>query len=199
MHKNGEPRPPLPAWRGQLKLAGPGRPSHYGVGKAADQDLVRFLHAAHDLAQRGFPSYSSVYSKRTFSIPQIAACLLLREYLTLDLRSLEGLLKSNQDLARTLHLKKVPDPSTLSRYERQISRDVLLSLLSKVLSQMKAQVDDGHLHWKPFFVILAKQQARQDSRLPSPTPVRKFVLTNGSGQFFLVDTATMSPRPFASV
>ena len=59
--------------------------------------------------------YSSKYSRKTFSQPQLFACLVLKEFLQHDYRKLSALLRDSPDLAAVIELKTVPHFTTLQK------------------------------------------------------------------------------------
>ena len=59
--------------------------------------------------------YSSKFSRHDFTQHQLLALLALREFLKVDYRGLEQILREWAELRDTLGLKKVPDHSTLQK------------------------------------------------------------------------------------
>jgi hypothetical protein len=59
--------------------------------------------------------YSGKYSRKTFTQPQLFACLVLKEFLQLDYRKLSALLRDTPDLAAVIELKKVPHFTTFQK------------------------------------------------------------------------------------
>ncbi|MGH8712067.1 MAG: transposase [Burkholderiales bacterium] len=83
------------------------------------QRWLEFAGLAHQLAQGILPAYAHKCSPRRFRLPQLAACVLLKEYRQLDWRGIEALLTLSPPLRRTLRLKRAPDYSTLWRFARR--------------------------------------------------------------------------------
>jgi len=67
------------------------------------------------VARQALPDYSSKYSRRDYTQHQLFALLALREFLKVDYRGLEQLVKEWSDLREALALAKVPDHSTLQK------------------------------------------------------------------------------------
>jgi hypothetical protein len=67
------------------------------------------------LAQEALPPYSAVRSRKDFTQHQLFALLSLREFLKVDYRGLEQILREWAELRDALGLKKVPDHSTLQK------------------------------------------------------------------------------------
>jgi hypothetical protein len=67
-------------------------------------------------AQRVIPAHSHKFAPKTYTQPQLLACLLLKEHLRLDYRDYRGaqdLLDLSDGLRRALSLRQAPDHSTL--------------------------------------------------------------------------------------
>lgn len=79
-----------------------------------------FLRRAYAFALDAFPAYSCRFSKKRFTLPQMAACLLLKEFFELDFRLLRRLLKEDRTACGLLGLEEVPDCATLCRCLRRI-------------------------------------------------------------------------------
>ncbi|MBI3552346.1 MAG: hypothetical protein HY077_07495 [Elusimicrobia bacterium] len=99
-----------------------GRKRNGGLGDG----VLHFVRTVYRRALKTLPLYASRYSKKKFSQPQMAACLLLKDYLQLDLRSLEALLSSEPALRETLELTEPPDHSTLCRHASRRVDDFIL-------------------------------------------------------------------------
>jgi len=80
---------------------------------------LRYARLAYQLAQRCFPAYAHKYSPHKFTLAQLAACVLLKEYQHLDWRGIQALLELSPPLCQALKLKAVPDYSTLWRFARR--------------------------------------------------------------------------------
>jgi hypothetical protein len=83
------------------------------------QRWLEFAGLAHQLARGILPAYAHKCSPRRFRLPQLAACVLLKEYRQLDWRGIEALLALSPPLCRTLKLNSVPDYTTLWRFAQR--------------------------------------------------------------------------------
>ncbi len=70
---------------------------------------------ALDTAREALPAYSSKYSRHDFTQHQHFALLALREFLKVDYRGLEQILREWAELRDALGLAKVPDHSTIQK------------------------------------------------------------------------------------
>lgn len=70
---------------------------------------------AHQLAQQVLPQHTSKFSRHDFTLPQLFACLVLREHQRKSYRGLEQLLRDARPWCRSIGMKRVPDHNTLCR------------------------------------------------------------------------------------
>lgn len=75
----------------------------------------RVLIFAYVAGKFALPAYSHRYSPKTFTQPQLFACLVLKEFLRLDYRKLAALLADTPDLCNTIELDKVPHFTTFQK------------------------------------------------------------------------------------
>ncbi len=101
------------------------------------QNWLQFVELAHQAARKCLPLYAHKFSPHRFTLPQLAACVLLKEYRQLDWRGIEALLELGPPLRRCLRLKGVPDFSTLWRFaQRWLDTRRLSRLLEQVLTSL---------------------------------------------------------------
>ena len=92
---------------------------------------------AYHLAQEVLPLYSHPKSPHRYTLPQLAACVLLTFYLRLSYRDMEEWLLATDKVCAVLGLKRVPDHSTLSRaYKRLLRMKVLDQMRRKLLDEV---------------------------------------------------------------
>jgi hypothetical protein len=75
----------------------------------------RVLQVAHALGKVQLPKYWHRFSPKKFTVAQLFACLVLKEFLRLDYRKLSALLEDAPSLAATIDLKRVPHFSTFQK------------------------------------------------------------------------------------
>ena len=101
--------------------------------------------AAYHLGSRLLPQYSSKFSRHDFTLPQLFACLVLREQLGLSYRATQALLKDSGGWLEMLCMNRAPDHNTLCRAfhlimtEAKINR--MLDILGELLSREKVLGD----------------------------------------------------------
>ena len=71
------------------------------------------MQLAFRLGNKHLPLYASRFSRHDFTLPQLFACLVLRQFYGLDYRGVVGLLDDAPDLRASIGLKKTPRRSTL--------------------------------------------------------------------------------------
>ncbi len=93
--------------------------------------IKTYLEAALKVCEENLPVYSSKFSKKSFTQSQIAACLLLRKYLNIDLRTLEKLISHSPVFKNILKLKRIPDHSTFCRHMAKMPEELAGQLNDK--------------------------------------------------------------------
>src|SRR5262245_1170400 len=73
------------------------------------------LIVGHLIGKLSLPDYAHKFSPKTYTQPQLFACLVLKEFLHRDYRGIEQLLKDTPELAAAIELKVIPDHSTLQK------------------------------------------------------------------------------------
>jgi hypothetical protein len=81
---------------------------------------LALARTALEVARAEVPDYSSKFSPRRYTQPQLLALLALREFLKVDYRGLVALLRDWSDLRDALGLARVPNFSTLQRAARRL-------------------------------------------------------------------------------
>ncbi len=73
------------------------------------------MRAAFELATQCLPKHSSKFSRKDFTLPQLFACLVLREHQKQSFRGVEALLRDSPQWGREIGMEKTPDHNTLCR------------------------------------------------------------------------------------
>src|SRR6185436_4396213 len=95
----------------------------------APSRYVRFAQIAYRAAQASYPKYRRKKSKKTFTQPQLIACILLKMYLNFSYRDCEEWLRATDQVCQALELSTVPDHSTLNRAFQRLTETRLQKLL----------------------------------------------------------------------
>lgn len=105
--------------------------------------LVRFAGVAMEIASASLPAYSSKFSKRTFTQPQLLAVLLLMRYEDWTFREAEVRLGDHAELRTALGLNLIPDHSTLHYFMKRLDEDALKCALAESLRRFGRPPGDG--------------------------------------------------------
>ena len=92
------------------------------ISRAATRSPLVLAKKSLAIAQAALPVYSSKFSRHDFTQPQLFSCLVLKEFLHTDFRSLIALLTDFEELRQTLGLAKVPDHSTLVKARKRLGK-----------------------------------------------------------------------------
>jgi transposase len=85
---------------------------------------VRVARIAYQLSKQTMPTYSHPKSPHHFTLPQLAASVLMTFYMNMSYRDMEEWLLASSEVRTVLDLQRVPDHSTLSRtYKKMRVRD----------------------------------------------------------------------------
>lgn len=76
---------------------------------------LRLIRVAHALGREVFPEYWHPFAPRKFTVPQLFACLVLKEFLRLDYRKLSALLEDAPSLGAAIGLKSTPHFTTFQK------------------------------------------------------------------------------------
>jgi transposase len=138
------------------------------------QDVAREALAAGTAA---LAPYSHKFSPKTFTQPQLFACLVLRKFYKTDYRGIAAQLHDHSDLREILSLKKVPHFTTLQKaavrlLSRQRFRVLLRSTLGRAMKNRRtvcrAAMDSSGFacgHASRYYV---KRRAKGQNREESP-------------------------------
>jgi len=97
------------------------------------EQWIKFATLALRVAQGVLPAYAHKFSPQRFTLPQLAACVLLKEYGRLDWRGIEAWLELSPPLCQCLGLRSVPDYSTLWYFAQRWLDPAQLSRLQEQL------------------------------------------------------------------
>lgn len=86
----------------------------------------KVFNAAYALGLATLPLHSSKFSRKDFTLPQLFACLVLREHQRKSYRGLVALLEDCPHWCADIGLKRVPDCWTLCRAFHEILKPGLM-------------------------------------------------------------------------
>jgi hypothetical protein len=102
----------------------------------------KVMRAAYALASEVLPEYSHKFSRHDFTLPQLFACLVIREHQKKSYRGTEALLRDCPEWLADVGMTKVPDHNTLCRAFRAI---VTLRRTNKFLDVTAAWFTDARV------------------------------------------------------
>jgi hypothetical protein len=89
---------------------------------------------AYEAAQKSLSPYSHDRSPHKFTQPQLAACLVLKEFFTTDYRGIAAILEDSSDLKKILELQTVPHYTTLQKAARRLlKKKTMRKLIESIL------------------------------------------------------------------
>src|SRR5436853_6792584 len=75
----------------------------------------RVMLVAYHLASQSLPDHTSKFSRKDFTLPQLFACLVVKEQMRRSYRGAEALLRDCNNWLRDVGLRRTPDHNTLCR------------------------------------------------------------------------------------
>ena len=102
----------------------------------AEVGLVLFAKTALEVMQEVLPAYSGKFSKHTFTQPQLMTILCLMRFEDWTFREAEVRLSEHSELRRALGLERVPDHTTLYRFMRCVTDEMLDTVLIAVVGRL---------------------------------------------------------------
>jgi hypothetical protein len=104
---------------------------------------------AYQVARRSMREYSCKFSRKDFTLPQLFACLVLREHQGKSFRGVEALLRDSEHWCKQIGMRRVPDHNTLCRAFHLILN---LSRIDRLLERTKSDANEWHL-FKPLWPV----------------------------------------------
>ena len=98
---------------------------------------TKVARIAYEVAQATLPRYSHAKSPHHFTLPQLAACVVLTYYLNRSYRDMEEWLVASDQVCEALDLERVPDHSTLSRTFKKLKQADWDRMLRALLRRME--------------------------------------------------------------
>lgn len=89
---------------------------------ATSKSPRKILLVGYLVGKLALPDYAHKFSPKTYTQPQLFACLVLKEFLHRDYRGIEQLLKDTPELAAAIELTQIPDHSTLQKAAQRLLR-----------------------------------------------------------------------------
>lgn len=122
------------------------------------------MRAAYHLARQSLPEYSSKFSRHDFTLPQLFACLVVKEQMRRSYRGAEALLADCDNWLRDLGLSRAPDHNTLWRAASFLLRECRVAKLLDKLVQWAAVARILGLSTHPLAIDSTTYEGRHVSR-----------------------------------
>lgn len=172
----------------------------------------RVLVEALKVAEASLPAYSHRFSPKKFTLPQLFACLVLKDFYGLTYRGATGLLTDGDSLAAAIGLKKIPHWTTLQKaadrlllsrsFRRLLSTTVERAKRAKIIRRRVrlAAVDTSGFearHTSRYYAQRRKATGKDGrSRRVSYRRYPKLgVVCDAESHFILAARATQGPQP----
>jgi hypothetical protein len=119
---------------------------------------------AFQLAQMSLPQYSSKFSRKDFTLPQLFACLAVKEHMGRSYRGAEALLADSPEWCRMIGMDKHPDHNTLCRAARFLLSKCRVDRLLDALGRWAALGRILGLSHKPLAIDSTSYESHHVSR-----------------------------------
>jgi hypothetical protein len=73
----------------------------------------QIFNLAYEMAKKVLPAYSSKFSRKDFTLPQLYACLILKSFFDTSYRGIEAFLRDAPEWCADIGLRRVPDHNTI--------------------------------------------------------------------------------------
>jgi hypothetical protein len=101
---------------------------------ATSKSPRKILLVGYFIGQLALPDYAHKFSPKTYTQPQLFACLVLKEFLHRDYRGITELLRDTPELVAAIDLEKVPHFTSLQKAAKRLLRsDFANRLLDKTV------------------------------------------------------------------
>ena len=122
------------------------------------------MRAAWHLAGQSLSDYSSKFSRRDYTLPQLFACLVVKEQMRRSYRGAEALLRDCGHWLRDVGLRKAPDHNTLCRAAAFLLDKFRVGRLLDKLAQWASMARMLGLSTDPLAVDSTTYESRHVSR-----------------------------------
>jgi len=96
------------------------------------------LREAYEVASDALPAYSHPFSPQKFTVHQVIAILVLKEFMRCDYRKIEAILEDSPDLCDAIGLKHIPHYTTLQKASaRLLNRSKVRRILAATVKRAR--------------------------------------------------------------
>lgn len=122
------------------------------------------MQVAYSVARQSLPKYSSKFSRKDFTLPQLFACLVLKEHQKRSYRQAEALLADSPEWLHAIGLKRAPDHNTLQRAASLLLRQGRVDRLMDCIVRWAAQARILGLSKQPLAIDSTTYESHHVSR-----------------------------------
>ena len=122
------------------------------------------MRVAYELARHTLPPYSCKFSRKDFTLPQLFACLVVKEQMKRSYRGAEELLRDSDGWLRDVGLRRAPDHNTLCRAARFLLERCRVGRLLDKVAQWASLARILGLSTKPLAIDSTTYESRHVSR-----------------------------------
>ena len=122
------------------------------------------MRAAHQLATQCLPKHSHRFSRQDFTLPQLFACLVVREHQKKSYRGAEALLADCPEWLADIGLCRAPDHNTLWRAFKHLVKPVRVNRMLDLMARWANQRRLVQGHIKPIALDSSMFESRHVSR-----------------------------------
>jgi hypothetical protein len=122
------------------------------------------MRAAYRLASQSLPDYSCKFSRKDFTLPQLFACLVVKELMKRSYRQAEDLLADSESWLRDIGMTHAPDHNTLCRAAKLLLSRFRVDRLLDVMTRWAAGARMLKLSSKALAVDSSMYQSHHVSR-----------------------------------
>jgi Transposase DDE domain len=110
------------------------------------------MRTAYALACGCLPQHTSRFSRKEFTLPQLFACLVVKDLLKRSYRGAEAVLRDSPHWLADIGMTKAPDHNTLCRAARILMRDRHVSAILDTMAQWAREAELLQLDTRPLAV-----------------------------------------------
>jgi hypothetical protein len=136
---------------------------------ATSKSPKKILLVGYLIGKLALPDFAHKFSPKTYTQPQLFACLVLKEFLHRDYRGIEQLLEDTPELAAAIELSEIPDHSTLQKAAKRLLRNEF----ANGLLDMTVQLGKYLKKLEPTVALAAMDGTGLESRHASAYYVRR--------------------------
>ena len=122
------------------------------------------MQTAYELGCASLPQYASNFSRHDFTLPQLFACLVLKDFLKRSYRGAEAVLRDCPDWLADIGMSRAPDHNTLCRAARLLMQECHVEKTLDTFADWASRAGVLKLDEQPLAVDSTSFESRHISR-----------------------------------